>query len=457
MTSASEHFDLIVIGSGAAGSSCWFAARAAGKSVAVFEEDALGGECANFACVPTKALLHAAEVLDTINDAARFGIEVGPVSFDYKRVNAWKTAVLSETGAALGEGPYEEAGVALFRDRARFVSSGEIEAGGKRFTAEKFLIATGAGPSVPPIPGLAEAGYLDFHGAIEIESLPGSVFILGGGAVGCEFSQLFSSFAAEVDLADLVDRLLPREDAEAGTLIAETFEQRGVKVMLSAAVTSLGLEDGKRRVTLSVDGREHSLLVDQVLVASGKRPNMDIGLDAAAVNHDALGIGVDEGMRTSNPNIFAAGDVVGPYRLTHAASYQGQVAFSNMFGGGNRSVDYRAMPRCVFTTPEVAAVGLTQEEARDQLGGVRVGMANIFDNDRGLTSGQRSGFVKVLTDDDGRLVGGVAVAPRAGDFMHELALAVALGASSRDVASAIHAFPTFSEALAAACAAVATD
>lgn len=156
-----------------AGSSCWFAVRAAGKSVAVFEEDALGGECANFACVPTKALLHAAEVLDTINDAARFGIDVGPVSFDYNRVNAWKAAVLSQTGAALGETPYQEAGVALFRDRARFVSSGEVEAGGKRFTAEKFLIATGAGRSVSPIHGLAEAGYLDFRGAIELETPPG--------------------------------------------------------------------------------------------------------------------------------------------------------------------------------------------------------------------------------------------------------------------------------------------
>lgn len=159
--------------------------------------------------------------------------------------------------------------------------------------------------------------------------------------------------------------------------------------MLGAAVTSVSLEAGKRRVTLAVDGREQSLLVDQVLVASGKRPNTDIGLDAAVVDYDGFGIGVDQGMRTSNPNIFAAGDVVGPYRLTHAASYQGQVAFSNMFGGGNRGVAYRAMPRCVFTTPEMAAVGLTEAEARDQLGDVRVGMAAIFDNDRGLTTGQR--------------------------------------------------------------------
>ena len=331
MTAADQHFDLIVIGSGAAGSACWFAARAAGNSVAVFEEDTLGGECANFACVPTKALLHAAEVFDTVKDAGRFGIDVGPVSFDYRRVNNWKASVLSQTGAAFGEKPYEDAGVALFRHRARFVAEREIEADGRRFTAERFLVATGAGPSIPPIPGLSESGYLTFREAIDLESAPGSVFILGGGAVGCEFTQLFSSFGSDVYLADQVQRLLPREDPEAGVFMAETFEQRGVKVMLDAKISGVSRQSGKKRVDIAIASGSQSLLVDQVLVASGKKPNTDLGLESAGVVHDGSGITVDDAMRTSNPNVFAAGDVAGPYRLTHAASYQGQVAFSKIF------------------------------------------------------------------------------------------------------------------------------
>lgn len=454
MTSRSTHFDLIVIGSGAAGSACWFAARQLGKSVAVFEEDTLGGECANFACIPTKALLHAAEVYDGARNAARFGVDVTGMSVDYARVKAWKDDVLSETGAALGTKPYDEVGVTLVQHRAVFTAPGEVEAGGVRYTAEHFLIATGARESVPEIDGLKDAGYLTFRDAIDLTTLPESVFILGGGPVGCEFAQLFSSFGSRVVLADRNDVLVHGEDPEAGGLLGSIFQERGVEVLLGASVLSVRREGEHRRVVVERDGKRESYLVEQVLLASGKTPNTEIGLEAAGVAYDEKGITVDAGMRTSIPDVYAAGDVAGPFRFTHAASYQGQIAAANMFTDEHREADYRAMLRCVFTDPELCAVGLTEEQARGRHVSLQIGRADLRDNDRGLTTGRREGFVKVIADEEGTLVGGVMVGPRAGEVMHELALAIRLGAKATDVAGLVHAFPTFSEALGAACATV---
>jgi pyruvate/2-oxoglutarate dehydrogenase complex dihydrolipoamide dehydrogenase (E3) component len=453
MASSPNHFDLIVIGSGSAGSSCWYNARQLGKSVAVFDGGTLGGECPTYACVPTKALLHCAEVFETVRAAARFGIEAGSPGFDYSAVKAWKDHVVSQTGAALGEKPYEEMGVHLVRHHARFVAPGAIEAGGERYTADFFLISTGASQRMPEIEGLDEAGYITFKEAIDLTSLPRSIFILGGGAVGCEFTQLFSSFGVEVTLADRNERLLHLEDAEADEFLQHHFEHRGVSVLPGASVTAVTKEGGQKRVSLVRNGQSKSLLVDELLIATGKRPNIDLRLESAGVEYDAAkGVAVDEKLRTSNPRVFAAGDVAGPFRFTHAASYQGQLACNNMFAAEERVVDYAAMPRCVFTSPEVVAVGLTEAQARERFVDLRVGITGIDASDRALTSGEMDGFVKVVAAPDGRLLGGIAVAPRAGELMHELALAITLGATAKQVAAMIHAFPTFSEALGAACA-----
>src|SRR5262245_35610586 len=208
------HFDLIVIGSGAAAASCWSAAAKMGKRVAVFEAEALGGECPNFACMPTKALLHCAEVYEAMLGAGRFGIETGPVSVDYARVKAWKDAVVSRTGAARGEQPYRDMGVGVVRERARFVSAARVEAKGRTYEADHFLVATGAAAVRPEIPGLHEAGYLTFREAIDLTAIPSSVLVLGGGPVGCEFSHLLSAFGSRVVLVDRNPRLLHREDGE---------------------------------------------------------------------------------------------------------------------------------------------------------------------------------------------------------------------------------------------------
>ena len=450
-----SHFDLIVIGSGSAGSSAWYKARQLGKTVAVFEGETLGGECPTYACVPTKALLHCAEVFETVKDTSRFGIAPGSVEYDYARVKAWKDSVISQTGAALGEQPYREMGVHVVRHHARFVSPGAVEAAGQRYTADYFLIATGASQRLPPIEGLAEAGYITFREAIDLTDLPRSLFVLGGGAVGCEFTQLFSSFGVDVTISDRNERLLHNEDPEAGDFLREHFERRGVTVLLEASVQGVQPDGPRKRLRIDRAGRNESLTFDEVLIATGKAPNVDLGLEAAGVNYDSSrGVAVNQLLQSSNPRVYASGDVAGPFRFTHAAGYQGSIACNNMFSNDKQRVDYSAMPRCVFTLPEVASVGLTEAKARESHDGVRVGMSSIADNDRALTSGAQQGFVKVVTAADGRLLGGVACSARAGELIHELALAIRLGATAAQVASTIHAFPTFSEALGAACAEV---
>ena len=452
MTFTSDHFDLIVIGSGAAGASCWPAAARMGQRVAVIEADALGGECPNFACMPTKALLHCAEVYETVVGADKFGIGTGHIAVDYAQVKAWKDAVVSRTGAALGERPYQDLGVVVIRGRARFIAADKVEVAGRVLEAERFLVATGTSPLRPEISGLRDVGYLTFREAIDLTALPSSVLVLGGGPVGCEFSHLWSAFGSRVVLADRNARLIHREDAEVGDFLAEQFSQRGVDVRLNTSVTHVERTAQGKRLTL-VPGDER-IVVDEILVAAGKTPNTDLGLDAAGVAYDKQGIAVDEMLRTTNPRVYAAGDVIGPYRFTHAAAYQGRIACDNMFGARQRRVDFSTMPRCVFTSPEVAAVGLTEKDAREKGIAVRVGRADIRDNDRAITAGQANGFVKVIADSAGRLLGGAVVAPRGGEVGQELALAISLGATASQCAEVIHAFPTYSEALVAACQAI---
>jgi dihydrolipoamide dehydrogenase len=448
------HFDLIVIGSGSAASSCWYAARQRSKSVAVFESDTLGGECPTHACVPTKALLHCADVLDTLRGAQRFGIKAGTVDFDYGTVRAWKDEVVSQTGAALGEKPYLDMGVKLIRERASFQAPGAVKAGGRTYTAERFLIATGSSQSIPDLPGLAEAGFITFREAIDLEEPPRRLLILGGGPVGCEFTHLFSAFGSQVTIVDHNPRLLSDEDPEVGELMGSIFAQRGISLLTGYEAQEVGREGAAKRVRLQRERGSETIVVDEILVATGKVPNLDLGLEAAGIEYDEGGVKVDDFLRTSNRLVYAAGDVAGPYRYTHSASYQGQVACYNMFEADKLRVDYGAMPRSVFSQPEVAAVGLTEAEARQRGLEPRVGFAEAADSDRALVTGSQWGFVKVLADSEGRLIGGALIGPRAGEVAQELALAVALGATAAQVAATIHAFPTFSETLAAACAAV---
>ena len=443
-------YDLIAIGSGSGGNVAATIAARQGKKVAIFDkEETLGGECPNWACVPTKALLHAAQVYETAKNGAQYGLKTDSVDFDYKKVKNWKDLVVKRTGTDEGNEVFAEKGIDVFHAVVRFLSPHEITAAGKRYTARKFLIATGTTDFIPPIDGLEEAGYLNFRQAIDLKAVPKSILIIGGGAIGVEFAQLFSIFGTKVHLIEIAPQLLGREEPDAADLVKAVFESRGINVITRGKIFSIGKSGSQKKIHYSDGDTAHSVVVDEILVASGKRPNLDLGLENADVIYDRHGIKVDKHMRTSSKNIFAAGDIVGPYQFTHTASYQSRIAAHNMFSHKSNYIktDYSAIPRCIFVEPEVASVGITEQEVRSLGIKPRIGLTPTSIIGRANTSNQSVGFVKIVANAKGVILGATIVAPRAGEMIHELALAVKMRLTASDVASVVHAFPTWSEAI----------
>ncbi|HSH31204.1 MAG TPA: NAD(P)/FAD-dependent oxidoreductase [Candidatus Saccharimonadales bacterium] len=448
-------FDLIVLGSGSGGAVGASLAAAKGKRVAIFErETVVGGECPNWACVPTKALLHAAHVYETVRGAAEYGVKTGPIEFNYKKVRAWKDLVVSRTGTAEGEKAFAEEGITVIKAAAKFTGSHQVTAKGKTYSAKNFLIATGTTDFVPPIAGLKQTGYITFRQAIDLPTPPKSLFVIGGGPIGCEFTQLFMSFGTKVHIADSLPRLLAKEDAEVGELVGAILASQGVQVLAGCLVTKVERKGHQKLVHCDTGGHKRSIIVDEILVAAGKAPRLDIGLEQAGVRYSRTGIATNRQMQTSVSHIYAAGDVVGPFQFTHTASYQSRIAAHNMYSRKKLSINYSSLPRAVFVRPEVASAGMSEETAKANGIRVKTGAAPIAILGRANTSNDSNGFVKVITDRKGVLIGASIVAPRAGEMIHELALAIKLKATAQQVADQIHAFPTFSEAIKMACGAV---
>lgn len=451
-------YDLIIIGSGAGGGVAAHIATRQGKKVAIIEDDAVGGECPNFGCVPTKALLQAAEHYKNAQKAKRFGIKLSTLNFNYATIKKWKDEAVRRTGATEGDRAYAAEGIAVIKSHAHFINPFEVSTGQRRLSAPKFLIATGTQNFIPPIDGLEEAGYITYRDAIDLTKPLKSVFVIGGGAIGCEFAELFASFGAKVSMAEFAPHLLPKEDAEVGELIAAVFEHNlDMNVYTNTEVVSVHKKAGKKVVHYKKDGHVHTARVDEILVATGKVANTNVGLENAGVKYDRRSIHVNNYMQTSAKHIFAAGDVAGPYMFTHMASYQSRIAAHNLFSPRKSWVkaDYHAVPRCVFVTPEAASVGLTEEEIKTKGWKYKVGTAPVSVIGRANTTDEDIGFVKVIAAQSGVLLGASIVSPRAGEMIHELTLAIQKRLSAQDIVDTIHAFPTWSEAVRIACAKVA--
>lgn len=445
-------YDLIVIGTGAGGGVAAHLAARSGRKVAVVETEKVGGECPNFGCVPTKALLQAAETFQTAKDGKRFGIKVGDVKIDYPVIKAWKDAAVDRTGTEEGEAFYHSEGIKILHGYAHFIDQWTVSVNGHRYRAHKFLVASGTKSVVPPIPGLAESGFMTYREAIDLTKLPKSMFVIGGGAIGCEFTHFFSTLGTHVQIADIAPRLVALEDPEVGELLGALFENRGIVVHTGAKVVRIVKEGSQKTVYFEKDGKTHKTTVDEILLASGKAPNTDLGLENAGVEYDRGGIKVNKYMQTTSKHIYAAGDIVGPYRFTHTASYQSRVAVHNMFHREDKVVaQYHAVPRCVFTDPEIACVGYTEAQLTERKVAYQVAAVPISVIGRSNTSGVDSGFVKILASKHGTLMGASIVSPRAGEMIHELTLAVQHHMPARAIAETIHAFPTWSEAVRVAC------
>jgi len=444
-------YDLIVIGTGAGGSVAAHIASAAGKKVAIVEAGEFGGECPNWGDVPTKAMLHAAKIYDEAKQAGRFGIRTTTIGYNYPSIRAWKDIAIKRTGTARGKAAFESEGINVIRGEAHFVSSNEVTVGRRHYSAAQFLIATGAIEAAPQIEGLEEVSYLTSHQATMLTRPPKSLFIIGGGAVGCEFAQLFSVFGSKVTIADVAPRLLPREDQELGVLLKEHYQARNVQVLTSTKIVKVEKDGIMKRVHFQQGTAIHSVKVDEILLATGKVPALHIGLENADVEYTPQGITVDEYLQTSARHIFAAGDVVGNYQFTHTAIYQSRVAAHNLLHRQKVAADYKAIPRVIFTSPEVAAVGITEDEAIKFARKYRTALSPIAIIGRANVNDSHEGFVKVITDREGVLIGAAIAAPHAGEMIHELTLGIQMGLKASDIANTVHAFPTWSEAIRIAC------
>lgn len=450
---ATYDYDLLIIGSGSAGGVAAQMGVRLGKKVAVVESDRMGGECPNIGCVPTKSLLYAAGIYDAAVHGKQFGIQGEHLKYDYPAIKAWKDLAVHRTGTWEGERVFEAAGIKVIRGAAHFIGPHEISVNRKHYTAKNFLVATGTHNFIPPIEGLADTGYITYEQAIDFEEPPKSIFIVGAGPIGCEFAELFSIFGAKVYLNDVTPRLMVREDPEVGELAQKHFEQdRGATILMDTKVVRVEKAGRKKRIYYQTSAKTESVEVDELMLATGKRANVDIGLENAGVEYTPRAITVNPYMQTTAKHIYAAGDVVGPYMFTHMAEYQSRLAAHNMWHKKRIEADYRAVPRCVFIDPEVASVGVSEADCHTKNLRPKTALAPISLIGRANTSNVEEGFVKVIAKQDGTLIGASIVSPRAGEMIHELTLAIQMELTAEQVANTIHAFPTWSEAVRIACA-----
>jgi dihydrolipoamide dehydrogenase len=444
-------FDLIVIGSGAGGSSAATIAARDGKRVAIVETDTFGGTSPNWGDIPTKSLLHAAHLYDDVKSGGAFGLRASALGYNFLSIQAWKSNVLKKIGAGDSKRNFEADGVTTLHGQAHFLSPHEITVNRQTYSAENFLIATGAHQAIPDITGIGDIELTTYRSLLEAPRPPKSLFIIGGGHIALEISELFAIFGTKVYIAEVAPHLLPAYDSEVGELIGPYFEKhKSMTVLTKTKVVAVEKENIAKRVIFNRGGQEHNVRVDEVLVAAGRLPNVDIGLDNAGVDYTAKGIKTNEFLQTTARHIYAAGDVLGHNGYTHTAMLESRVAVNNILSRHKYIPEYEATPRVIFTNPSIASVGLTEDDCIRRDLQVRKATAPLSIIMRSNTSNFSDGFVKLITDKKGVLIGATIVAPHAGEMIHELALAIKYNLTATQVASTPHAFLTWSEAIKAA-------
>lgn len=441
-------YDLIVIGSGAAGSAAATIAARAGKRVAIVEGDTFGGDSPNWSDIPTKALLHVARLYDEARHGDRFGLRTSTLGYNYPSIRAWKDLAVKRTGAAGNRRFYENHGIAAFNASAHFLTPHEISVNRRHLSASHFLIATGSSWTIPNIQGLTDIDYFTPRTILEAIRPPKSLFIIGGGNHGAEIAQLMATFGTKVYIAEQAARLLPKQDSEVGELLETVLtEKKGVTVLTQSRVISVEKEGLGKRILISRGGVEKYVKADEILVATGRTANVDLGLNNASVNFTPKGIEVNEYLQTSVKHIYAAGDVLGHDTDTHTALLESRVAAHNLFAKNKVAPDYTATPSLIFTTPEIAHVGLSEDDCHRRDLAVNKAIAPLNIIARSNTSDFRDGFVKIITDKKGVVLGGTIVAPHAAELIGEIALAVKHSLTAQQIADTPHAFLSWGEAI----------
>ncbi len=427
--------DIIIIGSGPGGYATAAEAAAEGLKVTLFERDLLGGTCLNRGCIPTKALVRSAEVAATVAEAAEFGVDTQAPTLNYAAAARRKDAVVGE----LREGVATLLqGVNVVNAEARLTGARTVEAAGETYTAEKIIIATGSRPATIPMEGAELA--LDSDAALVLTELPASMVIIGGGVIGMEFASIFAAFGVKVTVVEYCPEILPPFDAEVAKRLRMSLKRRGIDIVTAARVTAI--KPGMT-VEAEVKGRSKQFAAEAVLMAVGRRPVLPEGLETLGIATNRGFITVDDSMQTSVEGIYAIGDVNGRCMLAHAAEAQGRRVLG-------KEVNLDVIPSAVFTHPECAMVGFTEQQAADRGLTFKVGKATFRANGKALAMGKTDGLVKILTADDGRLLGCHICGPHAADLIQEAATAMAAGLPTAQLVATVHGHPTLSETVLAA-------
>lgn len=446
-----QHYDVMVIGAGPGGYVAAIRAAKLGLHVAVVEEDRAGGTCLNRGCIPAKAMIHAAETYRSAREADQFGVESGRVSFDYGKILAYK----EETTDALVQGVEQ---LLAGNGVDRLAGKGTLLAGKKVrvtteekeevYAADHIILAAGSKPLLLPIPGMDLPGVLTSDGLFRLQECPESLAIIGGGVISVEFATAFAGFGTKVTILEALPRLVPNLDKEISQNLKMILKKRGVDIHTSASVQEVAEEDGRYVLRFTEKEQKREVSARYVLCAVGRVPNTE-GLFAedALPDMERGRVLVDEKFETSIPGVYAIGDLIFGMQLAHTASAQGTVVAEHL-AGKSASVDLSVVPSCVYTDPEIASVGLTEEDAKEQGIPVRVGKFIMSANGKSLISKEERGFVKILAaEESGVILGAQMMCARAADMIGELATAVANGLTAKQLLRGMRAHPTYNEGI----------
>ncbi len=448
---ATYDYNLVVIGAGSAGLVASYIASAVGARVALVEKNKMGGDCLNTGCVPSKALIRSAKVLSYVRRAGEFGFRKGNIDYDFGEVMERVQAVVQKVAPHDSVERYTKLGVDCYAAEAEILTPWTVRAGEKTITTRNIIIAAGARPFVPPIPGLDSIDYLTSDTVWSLRRRPDRLVLLGGGPIGSELSQVFSRLGSTVYQVEMGPRILSREDPEISEAIQAGFESEGIHVLTGHRATAIETDGGNKRLICDRNGEKVVIPFDEILVAVGRAATArGYGLQKLGVALAGNGtIETDEFLRTNFPNIFCAGDVAGPYQFTHTAAHQAWYASVNALFGGIKKfrVDYRVIPWCTFTDPEVARVGLNELEAREKGIAYEATTYGIEDLDRAIADSENKGMVKVLTrPGSDKILGVTIMGPHAGDIIAEYVLAMKHGLGLNKILGTIHIYPTLAEA-----------
>lgn len=440
------HFDVAVLGAGPGGYEAAIRCTQYGLKTALIEARELGGTCLNRGCIPTKALLHSAELYEEAKDAAKFGVSTGDVSYDYTKIAANKDAVVAKlrNGIASLEAAH---GVEVINGFGKLTSPTTIDVDGKVIEADKIILATGSAPARPPIPGIDGKNVITSDEVLSMTELPDSFVIIGGGVIGMEFTTLFASLGKKVTVLEMMPSILPGVDASIVSSLKASLKKKGVNIINNAKVT--GIQDGDTvSVSYELNGKSETATGSVCVVSVGRRAmTSGIGLEELGIKMNRAFVEIDACMQTSIKNIYAIGDITGKIQLAHVATAQGLVAAANC-AGRTATLDYDVVPACIYSSPEVAYIGMTAEKAKEAGYDVEIGSYNVAGNGKALVMGVNTGVVKIIAQKTtGKVLGAQIFAPRATDMIAEIAVVMKKGGTIADIADTIHPHPTVSEAV----------